>query len=57
MPCLSSYNKGDSRHFKRETLAKLGLESLENRRWLKKLCFFLKIFKNKSLDYLYGLIP
>ena len=56
MPCLSSYNKGNSWHFKRETLPKLCLESLENRRWLKKLYFFLKVFKKKSLDYLYGLI-
>ena len=28
-----------------------------NRRWLRKLCFFLKIFKNKSLGYLYSIYP
>ena len=36
-------------HFKRETLPTLGLESLEKRRWLRKLYLFLKTFKSKSL--------
>ena len=35
----------------------LGLESLRSRRWLRKLCLFYKIYKNKSLSYLYNLIP
>ena len=37
----------------------LGLESLRSRsrRWLRKLCLFYKIYKNKSLSYLYDLIP
>ena len=35
----------------------LGLESLRSRRWLRKLCFFYKIYKNKSPSYLYSLIP
>ena len=35
----------------------LGLESLRSRRWLKKLCLFYKICKNKSPFYLYNLIP
>ena len=30
----------------------LGLESLESRSWYRKLCFFFKILKNKSPDYL-----
>ena len=34
----------------------LGLESLRSRRWLRKLCLFYKIYKNKS-PYLYKLIP
>ena len=34
----------------------LGLESLRSRRWLRKLCLFYKIYKNKSPSYLYNLI-
>ena len=34
----------------------LGLESLRSRRWLRKLCLFYKIYKNKSHSYLYDLI-
>ena len=33
----------------------LGLESLQIRRWCRKLCFFYKIYKNPS--YLYNIIP
>ena len=35
----------------------LGFESLQQRRWYRKLCFFLKIIKNQSLKYLFELIP
>ena len=35
----------------------LDLESLRSRRWLRKLCLFYKIYKNKSPSYLYNLIP
>ena len=35
----------------------LGLESLRSRRWLRKLCLFYKIYKNKLPSYLYDLIP
>ena len=35
----------------------LGLESLRPGRWLRKLCVFYKIYKNKSPSYLYNLIP
>ena len=35
----------------------LGLESLRSRRWLRKLCLFYKIYKNKSPSYLYDLVP
>ena len=35
----------------------LSLESLRSRRWLRKLCSFYKIYKNKSASYLYNLIP
>ena len=36
---------------------KLGLESLQNRRWFRKLSVFYKIVKEKSSKYLYDLIP
>ena len=36
---------------------KLGLESLRSRRWLRKLCLFYKIYKNKPPSYLHNLIP
>ena len=41
---------------KEKLYQELGLESLVNRRWFRKLCFFLKIFKNNSPRYLYRII-
>ena len=35
----------------------LGLESLQSRRWMRKLCLFYKIYREKSLSYLFELIP
>ena len=35
----------------------LGLESLQKRRWYRKLCYFLKIFKDQSPDYLSKILP
>ena len=35
----------------------LGLESLKQRRWLRKLCYFFKIIKNESPKYLFDKIP
>ena len=35
----------------------LGLESLEQRRWFRKLCLFFKIYKNHSPSYLAKFIP
>ena len=35
----------------------LGLESLQSRRWYRKLAMFYKIYKNKSPFYLFNLIP
>ena len=35
----------------------LGFESLQQRRWYKKLCLFFKIIKNQSPKYLFELIP
>ena len=35
----------------------LGLESLQLRRWYRKLCLFYKVFKNEHPKYLYNIIP
>ena len=35
----------------------LGLESLQLRRWYKKLALFYKIYKNKNPFFLFNLIP
>ena len=35
----------------------LGLESLEKRRWYRKLCCFYKIFRSQSPQYLFNIIP
>ena len=42
---------------KEKVYQELGLESLANRRWFGKLCFFFKTLKNKSPDYLFRIIP
>ena len=34
-----------------------GLESLQQRRWFRKLCYFFKLIKNKSPKYLFNNIP
>ena len=35
----------------------LGLESIRKRRWNRKLCYFFKIFKGQSLEYLFRILP
>ena len=35
----------------------LGLEYLKDRRWMRRLCLFHKIYNLKSPKYLYSLIP
>ena len=35
----------------------LGLESLQNRRWYRKLSFLYKVIANQSLSYLFKMIP
>ena len=42
---------------KEKLYQEVGLESLQLRRWYRKLCLFYKIFKNKSPAYLFNLIP
>ena len=34
-----------------------GLESLQHRRWYRKLCCFYKILKDQSPKYLFNIIP
>ena len=34
----------------------LGLKSLQQKRWYRKLCIFLKIIKEKSPDYPFSII-
>ena len=35
----------------------LGLDSLQQRQWYRKSCFFFKTMKNQSLNYFFELIP
>ena len=35
----------------------LGFESLQQRQWFKKLCYFFKITKNQSTKYLFDKFP
>ena len=48
---------GAIRGTSREKLCQeLGLESLRKRRWYKKLCYFFKIFKGQSPEYLFRIL-
>ena len=49
----SSYNG----RYKRESTEKLGLETLEKRKWYKKLCCYCKVYKRPSPKYLFNIIP
>ena len=40
-----------------ETYSELGLESLQDRRWYRKLCVFYKMLNNMSPKYLSNIIP
>ena len=42
---------------KEKLYQELDLESLQRRRWFRKLCTLYKIFKNQSSRYLYDLLP
>ena len=46
--------RGSSRE---KVYQELGIESLQQRRWYRKLCLFYKIIKNQSPKYLFELIP
>ena len=42
---------------KEKIYQELSLESLQIRRWYRKLCLFYKIYKNQSPSYLCNIIP
>ena len=42
---------------KEKIYQELSFESLKCRRWFRKLCFFFKILRNKSSDYLFRIVP
>ena len=42
---------------KEKLYQELGLESLQLRRWFRKLCFFYKIYKNNQPSYLSNIVP
>ena len=55
--CLSRNNRSNQRHFKGKLNEVLGLESLQLRRWFRKLSCFYKLFKSEHPHYLFKLIP
>ena len=42
---------------KEKIYQELGLESLRDRRWCRKLCLFYKVLENENPKYLFSLIP
>ena len=42
---------------KEKLFEELGLESLQHRRWYRKLCCFYKILKGQSSKYFFNIIP
>ena len=42
---------------KEKLYQELGLESLKDRRWIRKLCYLYKIISTKKPSYLYSLLP
>ena len=54
MLAITDNIRGSSRE---KNYQELGLESLQHRRWYRKLCYFYKIYNAKSPDYLFQLIP
>ena len=51
---ITGARRGSSRE---KLYQELGFESLQQRRWYRKLCLFFKIIKNQSPKYLFELIP
>ena len=54
MQLLTGAIRGTSRE---KIYSELGLESLQDRRWYRKLCVFYKILNNMSPKYLSDIIP
>ena len=42
--------------YREKLYQELGLESLQQRRWYRKLCYFFKLTKNKSPTSIYSII-
>ena len=51
---ITGVNRGTS---KEKLYNELDLESLQNRRWFRKLSFLYKVIANQSLSYLFNVIP
>ena len=51
---LTGAIRGSSRE---KRYQELSLESLQQRRWYRKHCYFFKLSKNKSPKYLFNYIP
>ena len=45
------------RNVEEKNYQELGLESLQQRRWYRKLCLFFKVYKNQCPKYLFDIIP
>ena len=43
--------------FRQKLYQELGLELLRKKRWYRKLCYFFKIFKDQSAEYLFRILP
>ena len=54
MPSNNLHKRGSSRE---KIYQELGLKSLQHQRWYRKLCYFYKLYNEKSSDYLFQLIP
>ena len=53
-PAITGTRRGTSR---KNPDQELGLESLCKRRWYKELCYFFKIFRGQSPEYLFRILP
>ena len=47
----------NKRYFNRKNIPRTRFRTLKSRRWFRKLCYFYKIFNEKSASYLFNLIP
>ena len=54
---MSSLNRSNKVSVKKKIYQELGLESLRDGRWCRKLCLFCKVLENENSKYLFSLIP